>query len=196
MLALLAAAAAVSTPVAIELEAGVGIARPYEDRFADFSYDVAPSFKLRAGVDFVDHVGLSLSFVSANGPEGSGEPLPFQPAFAAWAALVDVRLHSSGDFQFFVDGGLGPGHLIRLQENNLIDSEDHPPFSGTAALAWRVAAGVRGRILESLWLGADLSLTGWNGVFRPFSTRAGPAASDLSAYALTAMLSLTFRSPL
>ena len=36
------------------------------------------------------------------------------------AARLDLRLHSSGDFQFFVDGGLGPGHLIRLQENNLI----------------------------------------------------------------------------
>jgi hypothetical protein len=196
MLALIAVAAAVSTPVAIEFEAAVGIARPYEDGFKDFSYDLAPIFNLRAGVDFVDHVGLSLSFVSANGPQGSGNPFPFQPAFAAWAAFVNLRLHSSGDLQLFVEGGVGPGHLIRLQENNLIDSQDHPPFSGTAALAWRVATGVRGRIFESLWLGADLSLTSWNGVVRPFTTRAGPAASDLSAYSLAAMLSLTFRSPL
>jgi len=196
VLVLIAVAAAVSTPVAIELEAGVGIARPYEARFADYPYDLAPTFKLRAGADFVDHVGVSLSFVSANGGEGSANALPFQPAFAAWAALVNLRLHSSGDFQFFAEGGLGPGHLIRLQENNLIDSEDHPPFSGTAALAWRAAIGVRGRMFESFWLGADLSLTGWNGVVRPFTTRAGPAASDLSAYSLAAMLSLTFRSPL
>ncbi len=189
-------AAAISRPVAIELEAGAGIALPYEDRFIGFSYDLAPIFHLRAGVDVRDHLGLSLSLVSANGGEGSARAFPVQPAFAAWAALATVRLHSAGDFQFLVEGGLGPGHLIRLQTSDPGGIEDHPPFSGTAALAWRVAAGVRGRVSEFLWLGADLSFTLWNGVVRPFSTRTGPAASDLSASCVAAMLSLTFRSPL
>lgn len=195
MLAVLIAAA-VSRPVAIELEAAAGIARPYEDRFIDFSYDLAPIFHLRAGVDLRDHVGLSLSLISANGGQGSSNPFPLQPAFAAWAALATLRFHSAGDFQFFIEGGLGPGHLIRLQVNDPAELEDHPPFSGTAALAWRVAAGVRGRVSEFLWLGADLSFTEWSGVVRPFSTRAGPAASDLHAACVAAMLSLTFRSPL
>jgi len=195
MVALIAVAAAVSTPVAIELEAAVGIARPYEPGFTDFSYDLAPIFKLQAGVDFDDHVALSLSFVSAKGPEGTADRFPFQPAFAGWAGLVNLRLHSSGNFQFFVEGGLGPGHLIRLQENSLIDSEDHPPFSGRGALAWRIATGVRGRVFESLWMGADLSFMTWNGIVRQASNRQ-EAASDLSAHALAAMLSLAFRSPL
>jgi hypothetical protein len=193
---ILLVAAATSHPVAIELEGGAGLARPYEDRFTGFSYALAPIFHLRAGVDLRDRLGLSVSLISANGGQGSAPAFPLQPAFAAWAALATIRFHSAGDFQVLVEGGLGPGHLIRLQTTDPAGVEDHPPFSGTAALAWRVAAGVRGRVSEFLWLGADLSLSGWNGVVRPFTTRAGPAASDLSAYCLAAMLSLTFRSPL
>jgi len=82
-------------------------------------------------------------------------------AFSATAALLTVRLRTSGDFQWWAEGGIGTGHLISLQ---IDDSFEHPPRRGHAGPAFRLAGGIRYFVADQLALGGELAWMHWTNV--------------------------------
>ena len=125
-----------------ELELAGGIAHSLEPSGGGYSYRLAtPAVQGRAAIDFAPGVALGGAFLAVlggqarNGVACCGSDSGNQ-AFSATATLVTLRLRSSGDTQFWAEGGAGIGHLISLQTDN---SFENPPRRGKTGLALRLA---------------------------------------------------------
>lgn len=147
---------------------------------------VVPALQGRAAIDLFERVSFDARFLALLGGEaprlydtkGDG-------AFKAVASLAVARLHSRTTPQFWIDAGLGVGHLISLQQNF---SDESPPLRGRAGLAALLGTGVR--VTAKSWLfGANLSWVHWTQAeHAEASCCNAPAQSGLSTSALLLML--------
>jgi hypothetical protein len=119
-----------------------------------------------------------VQIVSDSTPDGSGN--------RAWSLLAELRLHSPGRLQAFLDLGAGVGNLVRLQ-NGVFDSR-----AGSVGPAFRIGVGVRGYVTPRFALGLGLAAPIWTGV-RP-DTPAPPGtarpATTLGELALCGSITL------
>jgi hypothetical protein len=119
----------------------------------------------------------------------SGVPDTGNKAFKATALLFSLRLHSPGSLQYWVEGGLGVGHLISLQTDN---SLEHAPLRGHAGLSGRMAAGLRSSVGRRFLLGGELGFTAWSNVESGPTGYNGTRLSGLDTWAMTLLLSVTY----
>jgi len=104
---------------------------------------------------------------------------------------LTVRLRTSGDFQWWAEGGIGTGHLISLQ---IDDSFEHPPRRGHAGPAFRLAGGIRYFVADQLALGGELAWMHWTNVewAAGDTNRNDPAQFGQSTSALLLLFSVGF----
>ena len=180
---------------AVELELGGGAAHTLE---GDYSYHEYPFLKstlqARVAVDLLSHLSLGGSFLAVIGGEAPnrvaccGDDSGNQ-AFSATAAFVSLGYRFSGEPQYWLEGGLGTGHLISLQTEN---SSEHAPLRGHAGLSARIATGLRWTIREQLLLGGELAWIRWTNVEEAESGPLGIARSGLSTTALLLLATIAF----
>jgi hypothetical protein len=179
-----------------ELEVAGGVAHSLESS-PGYTYPFAvPAVQGRAAIDFAPGVAVGGTFLAVVGGEapnhaGCCGSTTGNQAFSATAALITLRVRSSGNIQAWAEGGIGTGHLISLQTD---DSFEHPPRQGHAGLAFRLAAGVRDVVAERLLLGAELAWMHWTNVEHGPGGGIGldPAQSGLSTSALLLLVSVGF----
>src|SRR5256885_7439285 len=105
-----------TAPVSLELEVAGGFAQPSAD--APQNGPTTPALQARVGADFLEHVTVSATVLGIPGREtarsfcGGGAGCNMEASFRAISAFATLRLHTAGDLQAFVEGGIGPGHLI------------------------------------------------------------------------------------
>ena len=185
---------ALSPDVNVELELGGGLAHPLEESPDTSGYPLAaPVLQSRLALDISDIVSGGATFLAVMGGEAanrvSGVPDTGNKAFKATALLFSLRVHSSGSFQLWGEGGLGVGHLISLQTDN---SREHAPLRGHAGLSARLAAGIRSSVGKRFLLGGELGLTRWSNVESGPTGPFGASLSGLSTWAMTLLLSVTY----
>lgn len=198
MIAALALALSSLSPI-FEFEIGGGLAHSLETgNYPTNTYPFArPALQARAALDFVPGVALGGTFLAVVGGEARNSTAccgsdSGNQAFSATATLVTLRVHSSGEVQFWAEGGAGTGHLISLQTES---SFENPPLRGRAGLALRLGAGVREAVAGRFLLGAELAWTRWSNVEQgPGAGSPGynPARYGLSTSALLLQVSAGF----
>src|SRR5205814_10079377 len=115
-----------------------------------------------------DAVPVAVSFLAVTGGEapnrvaGCGNDRGSH-AFSATAGVVSVRFHSVGAPQYWIEGGLGLGHLISLQTESAFE---HPPLRGHTGLSVRVSTGLRWAASDNFLLGGELAWMRWSNVER------------------------------
>jgi hypothetical protein len=157
---------------------------------------VTPAIQARIAFGILEHLSLGGSFLAVIGGEAPNRVAccgsdSGNQAFSATAAIASLRLHSGGTPQYWVEGGLGTGHLISLQTEN---SFEHPPLRGHAGVCARIATGLRWTIRENLLLGGELAWIRWSNVEEaagsgPFNA---PAKSGLATSALLFVATIAF----
>jgi len=178
-----------AAPVALELELAGGVALPSADAPQDGP--AGPALQARAGADFFEHVTISAVLLGVVGEQtaasfcgGGGGACRGNASFRAISGFVALRLHAAGDLQGFVEGGIGPGHLISLSADDLFENPAEHGRGGPAVL---LAVGGRGFVSRQVALGLELAWTKWTNVSRPAFTYGAtnlPARSDLSVDAI------------
>ena len=190
--ALLIAAGLLSAP-ALELELAGGLAHTLEENYGRTDYPaLVPAAQARAGLRLTDHLSIGATFLAVlrgESPKSRGLA-GGQAGFEAVAGFASVRLHTAGEARLWIEGGAGIGHLISLQSET---NDEHLPFGGRGAPAFRAAAGARTREGRALF-GVELAWVRWNGVEQPAGIGGSgspvPAASGLSTSALLLLLSI------
>src|SRR5256885_500873 len=145
MVTLAALLLAVAPDVNVELELGGGFAHPLQgspDTSGGYPF-AAPALQSRVAVDFSDQLSCGAMFLAVVGGEAPNRIFasfntPGPKAFKATSLLSSLRVHSPGSLQYWVEGGLGVGHLISLSTENAFE---HAPLRGHAGLSGRMAAG-------------------------------------------------------
>ena len=194
MLAAFVGLLAAASPPVLELELAGGFAHTLEDG----GYPGAvPALQGRVAVDALDTVALGLTAFAVLGGEAENDTGACcggnsgNQAFSAVAALLTLRLHTSGPTQFWGEAGFGTGHLISLQTDNAFE---HPPLRGHAGLGARLAVGLRHFLSQRLLAGAELAWMHWTNVEQ--GPNAGccvaPAQYGLSTSALLLLVSIGF----
>jgi hypothetical protein len=182
------------SPVELELAGGVAhsLERAYETDYPRWT----PMVQGRLGVGLLDHLSLGGSFLAVLGGEAPNKVAccgtdSGNQAFKATAGFVSLRLHSGQMPQYWVEAGLGPGHLISLQTESAFE---HPPLRGRGGLCARIAAGLRWTLGQNGLLGAELAWIRWSNVEQAagFGSFNAPAQSGLSTTALLFLASVGF----
>jgi hypothetical protein len=144
-------------PVEVELGAGLGGA-------VFDSTATAPVVSVRAGEDLWGFLTLGLRVTAVLGPEGLDEVgggSTLDPSGnRAWSILADLRFHTPGRFQGFLDLGAGVGRLVRAQGR----SDETLARIGGFAPAFQFGAGFRAFVTQSVALGLALQLPLWTGI--------------------------------
>jgi hypothetical protein len=155
-LLLLSLPARAATP---ELELGAGWFHG-----SDFSLDPgAAELALRLGAAVGEHLTLSgrLSVLTGSVSDDFN-PFQPQPGVSGWSALAEARVHSTGQLQVHLAGGVGVAQLSGFQ----VDRSETRPLHGGAAVGWRLSTGLR--LAPASWRNLALSLegalSGWNGL--------------------------------
>ena len=182
--------------VNVELELGGGFAHPLQgspDTSGGYPF-AEPALQSRVAVDFSDQLSCGATFLAVVGGEAPNRIFasfntPGPKAFKATALLFSLRVHSPGSLQYWVEGGLGVGHLISLQTENAFE---HAPLRGHAGLSGRMAAGLRSSIGRRFLLGGELGFTAWSNVESGPTGYNGASQSGLSTWAMTLLLSVTY----
>jgi len=179
--------------LALPVELGLSFGPGFAD---DNGAVVVPMLRARVGVDLIEMVSLNATLLGAAGSEPPRSfcvgPCPGSASLRAISGLVTVRPRSTGDFQGFVELGLGVGHLINLSAD---DQFENPARRGHGGLSLMLASGGRWFVSRTLALGAALQWSSWTQVEQPAYTSGStiiPAQSGLSASALALMFSLDF----
>lgn len=191
LLAILLVAASV-TP---EFEISAGAATPSPSAPSNGG-PFAPALGLRAGLGLSDYFTLSASLLGVVGGSNDrvycGGGCNGQASFSALTGLASLRLHTPGDVQAFLEGGVGVGVLRSLSSDDLFEN---PTEHGRLGPAFFVGAGVRWFPTRKVSIGLEAAWTEWTNVSRPdFTYGASPiaAASDLKVSALLVLLSVGF----
>jgi len=182
---------------AVELELAGGLAHPLFEDYADHQYPlVTPVAQARVAVDFLSRLSLGGSFLAVIGGEAPNRAGccgrdSGNAAFSATALLLSLRYQSEGKPQYWVEGGMGTGHLISLQTDN---SSEHPPLRGHAGICARIATGARWAVARNLRLGGELAWVLWTNVEQGAGQgpQNAPAQSGLSTNALLLLGSIAF----
>jgi hypothetical protein len=140
VLCALALLAAGFPPVELELAGGMAHSLESSPEGSDYP-SLKPLVQARVAVDFQNQLSLGGSFLAVIGGEAPNRAAccgsdSGNQAFSATAALVSLRYRFSGTPQYWVEAGLGTGHLISLQTEN---SFEHPPLRGHAGVCARIA---------------------------------------------------------
>jgi hypothetical protein len=183
-------AIAVAVAAALEIEVAGGVAKPLDPEYG--AGPATAGLHARAGVDFFDHVTLSLGLLGMPGPTGRETFGDFTfdrgAAFHAISGLALLRLHSAGRVQGFVEGGLGPGHLISLAAE---EHFENPPEHGRSGISFWLGAGGRCFVTNGFAVGVTAAWTDWSNVSRPafvYGATNVPASSELRPSALLLLL--------
>jgi len=121
---------------------------------------------------------------------GGGAGCNMEASFRAISALATLRLHTAGDWQAFVEGGIGPGHLISESADDLFEN---PAQHGRGGAAFLLAGGGRWFVARQMALGFEVAWTRWTHVSRPaftYGVEDFPARSDLGVNALLLLLTV------
>jgi hypothetical protein len=186
LIALLLAAA----PASLELDVAGGVALPLAD--TPQNGPGAPALQARAGADLFEHLTVSAALLGVAGAQTArpfcASPCKGNASFRAISGFLALRLHTAGDLQAFVEGGIGPGHLISVSPDDLFEN---PPQHGRGGPAYLVAVGGRGFVSRQLALGLEVAWTKWTNVSRPAFVSGAtsfPARSDLSVDAIALLV--------
>jgi len=189
---MLIAALLIAAPVSVELEFAGGVGWPSAD--APQNGPTAPALMARAGADFLEHFTLSATLLGIPGPETAlsfcGSPCRGNASFKAISGFAMLRVHTAGDLQLFVEGGIGPGHLISVSADDLFEN---PAQHGRGGPAYLAGGGARWFVARQAAIGLEVAWTAWTNVSRPAYTYGIsdiPARSDLTVSALMLLLSL------
>jgi len=187
----------IAAPISLELELAGGPGWPLGA--APYGAPVAPALMARAGADLFEHLTVSATLLGIAGPEtplsfcfnlsGGGSLCQGNASFKAISGLLTLRLHTAGDWQLFAEGGIGPGHLISVSADDLLENAAEHGRGGPAYLA---GGGVRWFVAQQVPIGLELAWTSWSNVSRPEFTNGAhtePARSDLRVSALMLLLS-------
>jgi hypothetical protein len=139
----------------LELEVGGGVA---------FASAVAPALSVRAGYDLWDHLTLSGRFVGIDQPtqsqyDGTGNA---PAAYQAWAAMAEVRGHTSGTIQANLALAAGLGQAT-LQYPPPAPGAEH----GGVAPAGQVTIGTRLLLPHRLWAEFEFGANLFTGLVVP-----------------------------
>lgn len=153
MIAAIVLAAAVSPEIELSLGPGVSL--------APISPVAAVALQAAVGVNLREHwtLGASLLGIPGRGPSNSPGPSSFQ----AIAGFASLRLHSSGNLQFFAEGGAGVGQVISLTMNDSYYQES-PPLSGSSGVAFLLGGGFRYFVSPGVAAGLKASWIEWTNV--------------------------------
>jgi hypothetical protein len=192
---MLLAVVLMAVPVSLELEIAGGLGLPSADAPMRDA-PAAPALQARAGADFYEHVSISLALLGIAGGEtarsfcAGGPGCNGNASFSAISGFATLRLHTAGDWQGFVEGGIGPGHLISLSGDALFEN---PALHGRGGPAYLLAGGGRWFVSRQVALGLELAWTEWTRVSRPefmYGATLLPAESDLSVSAIMLLFSV------
>ena len=126
-----------------ELEVALGAAGAVGPDAPD-STPLAFALRVRAGVELSDHFTLSAALLGMPGSEAQQTSCDVScygnGSFKAISGLALLRAHTAGDLQFFLEGGIGAGHLISLSGDDLFQN---PAEHGRGALAYWLGGGGR-----------------------------------------------------
>ena len=134
-----------------EVELGAGAAKNIE-------HSPAPVVSLRVGTDFVDVFAPGIRATAMVGPDvprRRGDPA----ANRAWSVLAELRMHTPGRVQAYLDLGVGVGRLV--QEGSRLD---FTAMAGSTGLAFQIGAGMRAHLASRLTMGIGLVMPVWTGV--------------------------------
>ena len=128
-----------AVPVSLELEVAGGFGQPFAA--ASHNGPTTPALQVRAGADFFEHLTISAALLGIVGGE-TGAPLcggrcTGNASFRAMSGFATLRLHGAGDWQAFVEGGIGPGHLISVSADDLFENPAQHGRGGPAYLLVR-----------------------------------------------------------
>jgi hypothetical protein len=95
----------------------------------------APAITGRLGVDWVDHITTSVRLLTLTGMHGqlTGTSQDVTSGYQAWAALAELKVHTSGTFQLSAGAGLGVGQPSVAEPWSAA-----PPHSNSALVAWNI----------------------------------------------------------
>jgi hypothetical protein len=177
-------------PIELELAGGAAFSREFEEP------PPAPCLKVRAAVHLLDYLAMGASLLGVPGSEPQrrfcGSPCRGNASFKAIAGFASLRLHSTGDFQMFAEGGLGIGHLISLSSDDLFED---PPLRGRGGPAYLAGGGARLFVARNVALGLELAWTKWTKVEQAahqYGVVSLPAQTDLTASALLLLFSINY----
>jgi hypothetical protein len=190
-IALLAAGAA------LEVEISGGVAHPLAPAPAEDDGPSAVALQARAGVDFADHLTVSGAVFGVPGSgtttDSCGSDCRGNASFSALSGLAIIRLHSAGEVQAYVEGGLGIGQLSSLSGDDLFEN---PALHGGTGLSLWLGLGGRWFVTPRLAVGLTGGWTNWSNISRPaftFGATDIPATTSLKASALLLMFSVGWR---
>jgi hypothetical protein len=153
----------------------------------------APAITGRLGVDWVDHITTSVRLLTLTGMHGqlTGTSQDVTSGYQAWAALAELKVHTSGTFQLSAGAGLGVGQPSVAEPWSAA-----PPHSNSALVPYTQGSlGGRLKVLDSVWLGSDLTLVAWNITLAnsPFAGQApgGPDYGVLLTFSIGGTIPLT-----
>lgn len=151
----------------------------------------APALHGSVGVNLLEHLTLGASLLGIPGSEPGNSP--GSPSFKAISGFATLRLRSSGDLQFFAEGGAGAGHLIALSMNDSYYQES-PPLRGRGGAAFLLGVGLRYFVSRRIAGGVKLSWTEWTNVGHAghVGTPVVTPESALTVSAFVLLFSLTF----
>jgi hypothetical protein len=195
VLCALALLAAGFPPVELELDAGAAHTLEGDYSYHEYPF-LKPALQARVGLNVHEHLSVGASFLAVIGGEAANRPgccgtNTGNQAFSATAAFIALRYLSVGMPQYWIEGGIGTGHLISLQTEN---SDEHPPLRGHAGLSGRIATGVRWPMSKNVLLGGELGWTLWTNVEQAAGAgpNGAPAQSGLWTHALLLLASIAF----
>jgi hypothetical protein len=183
-LLLLSPVAVRGDPVEVELAAG-GAYHP--------EGPTAPVVSGRIGIDFWDFFSPGIRATAVLGGEGVGDTVDNSPDSSgnrAWSVLAELRLHTPGRVQFFLDLGAGVGRLVRIQSGVFY------AYAGSPGAAFNLGVGLRGYLLPRLAMGIAVAAPIWTGVHpdtpAPPPLRGGGASELFTQLSMSGTISVTF----
>ena len=176
-----------------EFEITAGAASP-DATAPSHEVPLGPVLGARAGLN-LGHLTLSASLLGVVGGstrEGNSTCDLGQGSFSALSGFVTLRLHTAGDVQGFIEGGLGGGQLRSLSADYLCES---PGEHGRLGPALFLGAGARWFPTRRVSVGLEAAWTNWTHVSRfgfTYGTTQIASANDLTISALLVVFSVGF----
>jgi hypothetical protein len=155
---------------------------------------VTPALQARAGVDLTGFLEADAVFLGVLGDQTSssscGSGCTGNASFSAYSLFAALRPHTTGKVQFWLEGGVGVGHLVSLSDDDLFED---PAIHGRGGIALRFGGGVRWFVQPTFSLGMELAWTSWSNLSRPaytYGTEDRPADPNFSTGATLLLFSL------
>ena len=164
-------------PLALQIGLGLGVG-------TDLGQTSQTAIPIRAGVEWTPSADLALGVSLLDVPGSSDDS---GASFAAVSGLATIRWQPNW---FFLEGGVGAGHLITFSS---ADQVENPPEHGRGGFAWLAGLGGKWNVADHVAVGVEGMLTAWNRVYQPAHTYGDeniPAYSDLSVVGAFVLVSV------